>query len=244
MNQGNEYLNLIKEPCMINDFLEHVLKLNWKTSMHLYLGAVFGIYCGLSLDNLLEMTVHEAAGNSYLNPKTGRLLIYSNEFTRILNDYISKLPSDCPYLFNNSSKPPYKPISVPYFSKSMSAAFESFQYNGKNYSGNYTTLVRTYIYHFISNYGSCDSSLLKGKNYYTPKLLSMVSMTQAEYDLLVAGFENRNFLKLLPEHTYKTLLELDNYIKDYPNCIPLKNKIANFYRALYELSECMAISDE
>lgn len=241
MPSQNIYLPVIRNVDMLEAYLKHLLSLKSKISKQLYIGAVFSIHLGLSLEDLLSITVKDAAGKSYLYQKKGRILLYSDDFCAYLNEYINSLHDDCELLFIIDRDKPYKKISASYFSMSIHRSFLKFSYNGKVYDGNYSTLIRTYTYHFVLNYGSYDSYTIRGDKLYTARLSALSTLSNEEYRKLKDTYNDNDFSAVLLPHTERMLSELNYYLSNYPECEPLKEKIAGFYKALFDLSECMGV---
>lgn len=236
------YLPVIRDSEMLDSFLMHLQNLKTKISIQLYIGAVFTVHLGLSIEDLLSTTVKDAAGKSFLYQKKGRILLYSDDFYAYLNDYIKSLPADCEMLFVMDHTPPYKRISAPYFSMSIRRAFLKFLYNGKVYDGNYSTLIRTFTYHFVLNYGSYDSYTIRGAKLYSARLSALSTLSKDEYQIIRETYHNSDFSSVLVPHAKRMMEEIEYYITYYPDCEPLKEKIAGLYKALYDLSECMDVA--
>lgn len=236
------YLPVIRNSDMLESFLNHLQNLNSKISQQLYIGAVFAVHLGLSLEELLSISVEDASGRSYLYKKKGRILLFSDEFYAYISNYIKSLPSDCELLFAMNQSRPYRKMSTSYFSMGIHRAFSKFPYNGKLYEGNYSTLIRTFTYHFVLNYGSYDSHTIRGEKLYTARLSSLSTLSREEYAELVRTYNDNDFASVLIPHSERMLEEVNYYLSNFPDCEPLKEKIAGFYKALFDLSDCMGIT--
>lgn len=236
-----KYLPVIRDNRMLKAFLCHLQKLDTKIAGLLYIGSIFIIHCGLSLDDLLSITVNDVKGRSFLYRKKGRLFLYSDDFSEYLDSYIRSLPCDCELLFMANPNETGKRISNSYFSMGIHRAFGKFNYDDHTYDGNYTTLVRTYMYHFVINYGSYDSYTIRDEKLYSSRLSAMSTLSKDEYKNLMVSYLDNDFLAVLKNHSDRLFEELDYYVLKYPDCTPLKQKISNLYKALFDLSDCMDI---